>query len=153
MRGSCVAVLLALVVTCSVSRTALAQEEPVPPRPKRDGGGSALLITGSVFVGVGSLSIMASGIAWTVAAAEASKLDSECSGKVCVEGTAGAESLDTARDAKSASIVLFAIGLPVTTAGFVLMLYSGGLSERRRSVSVAPTVGPGGGGARLRMSF
>ena len=95
---------------------------------------------------------MAAGICWLVAAASASNLDQECPGKVCVEGSTGARSLETARDAKSAGIVLFAIGLPVTTGGFVMLLYSDS-RDRRRTLGVSPHVGPERAGADLQLRF
>jgi hypothetical protein len=122
-----------------------------PVRPKR-GGVSPLTITGTSLAGLGGATIMASGICWLVAATAASRLDEDCPGKVCVEGSTGARSLETARDAKSAAIVLFAIGLPMTTGGVVLLLYADP-RDRRRTLRLTPSVGPDRAGADFHLRF
>jgi len=122
-------------------------------KPRGSGGaGSTLMVTGTVLAGLGGATIMASGICWLVAAGSASHLDQDCPNKVCVEGSTGERSLQTARDAKSASIVLFAIGLPVTTAGTVLLLYVDP-RDKRRSIMLSPRVGPERAGADFQFRF
>jgi hypothetical protein len=132
----------------SDAETSLALE---PVRPKR-GGMSTLAVTGTVLSGLGGTTIMAAGICWLVAATSASRLDEDCPNRVCVEGSTGARSLETARDAKSAAIVLFAIGLPVTTGGFVLLLYSDS-RDRKRTLGLTPRVGPDRAGADFHFRF
>jgi hypothetical protein len=162
MRRWALALLFASWAALGEPSPALAQSEEKPAAsesvaldaipPKRGGGISPLTIVGTSLAGLGGATIMASGICWLVAAAEASRLDDDCPGRVCVEGSTGARSLETARDAKSAAIVLFAIGLPVTTGGFVLMLYADP-RDRRRSLRVSPSVGPDRAGADLHLRF
>ena len=123
--------------------------DKIPPKRGRD---STLTIVATSVAGLGGATIMASGICWLVAATEASRLDEDCPGKVCVEGSTGARSLETARDAKSAAIVLFAIGLPVTTGGLVMLLYADS-SDRRRTLGVSPSVGPDRAGANFHFRF
>ena len=151
--------MLALVVTATVIFGAparvLAQSsesralDKIPPKRGKD---STLMIVGTSVAGLGGATIMASGICWLVAASTASHLDNDCPGKVCVEGSSGAQSLETARDAKSAAIVLFAIGLPVTTGGLVMLLYADS-SERRRTLGLSPRIGPDRAGADLQFRF
>jgi hypothetical protein len=110
------------------------------------------MVTGTTLAGLGGATIMASGICWLVAASSASRPDEECPNRTCVEGSSGERALETARDAKSASIVLFAIGLPVTSAGLVLLLYSDS-RDRRKTIGLSPSVGPERAGADLRFRF
>lgn len=123
--------------------------DKIPPKRGKD---STLMIVGTSVAGLGGVTIMASGICWLVAATAASRLDEDCPGKRCVEGSTGARSLETARDTKSAAIVLFAIGLPVTTGGLVMLLYSDP-RDRRRTLRVSPRVGPDTAGADLQLRF
>jgi hypothetical protein len=148
---------LALALCLAVPARATAQESSgdgasLGKIKPRGGGGSPLMVTGTVLAGLGGATIMASGICWLVAAAEASRLDDECPNKVCVEGSSGERSLETARDAKSASIVLFAIGLPVTSAGLVLLLYTDP-RDRRKTLRLSPSVGPERAGADFQFRF
>jgi hypothetical protein len=154
-----IALILGSWITVGEPVLALAQSEEktesdaldkIPP--KRGKSDSTLSIVGTAVGGLGGATIMAAGICWLVAAASASRLDEDCPNKVCVEGSTGARSLETARDAKSAAIVLFAIGLPVTTGGLVMVLYADP-RDRRRTLRVAPTVGPERAGADLQLRF
>src|ERR1044071_3955716 len=69
-------------------------------KPRAGGGLSPLTITGTSLAGLGGATIMASGICWLVAAGSTAHLDEDCPNKTCVEGSPGAHSLETARDAK-----------------------------------------------------
>ena len=157
--------MIALVVAASLTfgapRLASAQGEEkgsdsesraLDKIPAKRGKESTLMIVGTTVAGLGGATIMASGICWLVAASSASRLDEDCPNKVCVEGSTGARSLETARDAKSAAIVLFAIGLPVTTGGFVMLLYSDP-HDRRRTLRLSPRVGADRAGADLQFRF
>jgi hypothetical protein len=148
----------ALAVCATCVRPAFAQdapsEVPLPEAPKREGRGiSSLALTGTLLSGLGGGTLMASGIVWIVAASEASRLDDECPGKRCVEGTTGGDSLERARGAQKAAGILFGIGFPMTTAGLVCFLYTGSLGKKKASVSVAPQVTPRGAGGRLQVTF
>lgn len=152
-----IALVMSSLVTFGAPSLARAQSaesestalDKIPPKRGRD---STLTIVGTAVAGLGGGTIMASGICWLVAASSASRLDEDCPGKVCVEGSSGARSLETARDAKSAAIVLFAIGLPVTTGGLVMLLYADP-RDRRRTLRVSPSVGPDRAGADLHFRF
>lgn len=114
-----------------------------------------LAITGGVVAGLGLVAVFASGITWTVAAAEASRLDDKCPNKKCVIGGDGAQSLESARDAETAAGVLFGIGFPAMTAGLVMLLYSASAGKPRTvpTLQAAPVVGPEVAGARVKVSF
>jgi len=149
------AVLFALAA--AKPRTAFAQEapaavEPPPPKP-----GSSMkptfMITGYSLIGLGTLTLMASGIVYLTAAAAAGRLDEECPNKRCVEGTEGADALDTARDTEQAADILVGIALPVMTAGFVMVIYSGGFQKSRTTVRVAPAVTARSAGGSVGGSF
>jgi hypothetical protein len=159
MRASVVLLVLGSWITLFEPAVALAQTEvksesdaldKIPPKRQKEG--SPVMIVGTAVAGLGGATIMAAGICWLVAATSASRLDEDCPNKTCVEGSTGARSLETARDAKSAAIVLFAIGLPVTTAGTVMLLYADP-RDRRRTLGVAPRVGPDRAGADLLFRF
>ena len=161
MRRFITALVCGFSITLGEPALALAQSEgktasesaaldKIPPKRKK--GDSTLAIVGTAVGGLGGATIMAAGICWLVAATSASRLDEDCPGRVCVEGSTGARSLETARDAKSAAIVLFAIGLPVTTGGMVMLLYADP-RDQRRTLGIAPSVGPDRAGADLRLRF
>jgi hypothetical protein len=157
MRTWMIVLMFGSWITLGEPALALAQSEQrsdaldkIPPKRKK--ADSTLSIVGTTVGGLGGATIMAAGICWIVAAASASRLDEDCPNKTCVEGSTGARSLETARDAKSAAIVLFAIGLPVTTGGLVMVLYADP-RDRRRTLRVSPTVGPERAGANLNFNF
>jgi hypothetical protein len=148
---------LAIVFALAAAKPAFAQEaptavEPPPPRP-----GSSMkptfMITGYSLIGLGTLTLMASGIVFLTAAGAAGRLDDECPQKRCVEGSEGADTLERARDGEQAADVLVGIALPVMTAGFVLVLYSGGFQKSRTTVRVAPSVTARSAGGSVGMSF
>jgi hypothetical protein len=147
--------LSGLLLACALSSPAFAQTSPVfepPPPPKRTPAGKAIEITGLSLTGVGTLTVMAAGITGLVAWGASSRLDDECPNKRCVEGTTGADSLETARDSARATEVLLGIGLPVLTAGFVLMIYSGGF-KKRPAMAIAPRASPRAAGAKVEVLF
>jgi hypothetical protein len=147
--------MLGLLLAWASAPPAFAQTSPVfepPPPPKRSAAGKAIEITGLALTGVGTLTIMAAGITGLVASAEASRLDDECPNKRCVEGTPGGDSLESARDSARATEILLGIGLPVLTAGFVLMIYSGGF-KKRPAVAITPRASPRAAGARVEVLF
>jgi len=137
--------------------TAFAQEAPavVEPPPPKPGSSMkpTLMITGYSLIGLGTFTLMASGIVYLTAASAAGRLDEECPNKRCVEGTEGADALDTARDAEQAADILVGIALPVMTAGFVLVIYSGGFQKSRTTVRVAPAVTARSAGGSVGVSF
>lgn len=119
----------------------------------RGGAGTPLLVTGTVFAGLGMSTLVASGITWLVAASAAARLDEDCPNKHCVEGSSGADALERARSAERASAVLFAIGLPVMTGGCVVLLYFERPKKARRSLTLTPAIGPRHAGADLSVRF
>jgi hypothetical protein len=134
----------------------LARSAPLSAREDGDGAATALGITGTTFIGLGAATFLAAGITWTVAAASAARADQECPNDRCVEGTIGADSLRTARDAEKGADVLVGIGAPVLATGLVLAIVARGLrsgSKRAAAVTAAPVVGSTGGGAVVHVRF
>jgi hypothetical protein len=157
MRFGSLALTIVFALAAAKPRTALAQEapaavEPPPPRPSSSMK-PTFMITGYSLVGLGTLTLMASGIVFLAAAGAAGRLDEECPNKRCVEGSEGADALERARDGEQAADVLVGIALPVMTAGFVLVLYSGGFQKSRTTVRVAPSVTARSAGGSVGVSF
>jgi hypothetical protein len=153
-RGLGLALALVLAFVAGYPRAAFAQEapaaaEPPPPKPG-SGAATAVQVTGYVLMGLGMLTMFASGIVFLDAAGAAGRLDDECPNKRCVEGSEGAKSLETARDTEEAADVLLGVSLPVITAGVVMVIYSGGFSKRKTTVRVAPAVTARSAGGAFR---
>lgn len=125
-----------------------------PPVEKRDNATRVtLLAVGGGLAGLGALAMLGSGITWLVAAGESLALDDECYDKLCYEDSRGGEALERARDAERGAGITFGIGLPVMTAGFVMMLFGAGMGSQR-SLEFSPTVGADGtGGLSVRGQF
>jgi len=155
----CTSLALAIVFALAVTnpRAAHAQEapavvEPPPPKP-RSGAAVTIQVTGYTLAGLGTLTLLASGIVFLDAAGAAARLDDECPNKRCVEGSDGADSLETARDLEQAADIMVGISLPVITAGLVMVMYTGGFDKRRTAVRVAPVVSARSAGASVGVSF
>jgi hypothetical protein len=156
-RWSIFAVMCVCAIVLAHPRAAFAQQapavvEPPPPKP-RSGAAQTVELTGYLLTGLGTLTLLASGIVWLNAAAIASRLDDECPNNRCVEGSDGAESLESARDAEQAADVLVGISLPVITAGFVMIMYTGGFSKRKMAIHAAPVVSARSAGGSVAVSF
>jgi hypothetical protein len=146
---------LVILLSLTLAKTAFAQAgvvEPPAPRPRSDAA-KTLATTGFVLTGLGALTMMASGIVWLNAASHSARLDDECPNETCVEGTSGADSLESARDSERAADILLGISLPVLTAGFVLVIYTGGLNKRTVAIRAAPAVSARRAGGKIEVSF
>lgn len=138
----------------AVPRATVASIGPLLPLPLRPGFGlysgpsRPLRVSGGVVMGLGLLALLGAGITGIVAAAEASRLDDQCPGKVCFEGSRGADTLQSTKDTALAADWLVGIGAPVTASGVVMMLYSAVVERNGRLVSPSPVfrASPGGGG-------
>lgn len=125
------------------------------PEGSRRGGPRLPLVTaGSIFAGLGGMSLMAASITWIVAAGNAAGLDDDCPNKICVEGTFGADRLQTARDAEKAAAILTGIGTPMLAGGMVLLLYASAFPGGSRGpVKAAPVFAPGYAGGMFQARF
>lgn len=120
------------------------------------GGYSAsrpLKATGFVVFGLGLSTLAASGIVAIVAASYASRLDKDCPGKVCVEGTDGADTLHKTQDTALATDWLLGIGAPVTASGIVMLLYSAVVDRYGLTTMPRPVFNASPGGGSLAFSF
>ena len=155
MRLGPLALAIVFALAAAKPRTAFAQEAPVEPPPPKPGSGMkpTFMITGYSLIGLGTLTLMASGIVYLTAASAAGRLDDECPNKRCVEGTEGADTLERARDGEQAADILVGIAFPVMTAGFVMVIYSGGFQKSRTVVRVAPAVTARSAGGSVGVSF
>lgn len=128
----------------------------LPVHPALYGGTSArrpLEIAGFVTFGLGLATLAASGITGIVAAAETSRLDSDCPGKVCVEGSSGERSLNRALGAARATDWLLGIGTPVTVSGIVMLLYSAVVDRYGLLTVRGPVFSASSGGGNLTFHF
>lgn len=129
-----------------------------PEGSRRSGPRLPLVTAGSIFAGLGGMSLMAASITWIVAAGNAAGLDNDCPNKMCVEGSIGADRLQTARDAEKAAAILTGIGTPMLAGGMVLLLYAsafpGSGSPRKDSpLRAAPVFAPGFAGGTFQARF
>lgn len=125
-----------------------------PPVQERDKTARiTLTAVGGGLAGLGALAMLGAGITWLVAAGESTVLDDECPNKICYEDSRGGEALERARDAERGAGIVFGIGFPVMTAGFVMMLFGAGLSDKRTGVAVLPAVDAEGGGLIVEAKF
>lgn len=129
------------------------------PEGSRRGGPRIPLVTaGSIFAGLGGMSLMAASITWIVAASNAAGLDDDCPNKVCVEGSFGADRLQTARDSEKAAAILTGIGTPMLAGGLVLLLYASAFpgspkAPKAPKVRAAPVLAPGFAGGMFQARF
>jgi hypothetical protein len=86
---------------------------------------------GASLLGLGALTMLASGITWLVAWGESRDLEDECPNQQCMVGTEGGDALETSRDAADASEVLLAIGAPTFSVGLVMLVVMATLPRTR----------------------
>lgn len=110
------------------------------------GAATPLRATGAVVMGLGIMALFGAGVTGIVAAAQSSRLGDDCPGKVCYEGTRGADRLNSVRDTALAADWLVGIGAPVTASGVVMMLYSAVVDRYGLSPSPVFRASPSGGG-------
>ena len=77
---------------------------------------------GASLLGLGALTMLASGITWLVAWGESRNLDENWPNQQCMVGTEGGDALERSRDAADASEVLIAIGAPTFSVGLVMLV-------------------------------
>lgn len=112
--------------------------EQVQPEPRTDVG-KPIATVGIILTGLGGATVFAAGVSWLVAAANAARLDDNCPDKQCVEGTRGADDLQTARDAAAGAGILTAIGAPVLASGVILWALGAAGSPTNTALQVVPT--------------
>jgi hypothetical protein len=101
-----------------------------PPAPPGRDAKLPLQTVGTVLAGLGMATWFAAGVTWLVAATEADDLERDCPGRICVEGTSGGDSYETARDAAKATDILVGIAAPVLGTGGILLLFSAAIGPR-----------------------
>jgi hypothetical protein len=120
---------------------------------KSKGDETPLQVVGTVLSGLGAATLFASGITWLIGATHAARLESECPGGLCVEGTSGGSAYVTARDSLRAADIVAGVGFPVLGAGLVLIVFSASIGKRRFVMQNLPVVTAGPSGGSLAVHF
>ena len=135
----------------------------VRPR-ERSGAKIPLAITGSVFAGLGMMTLMAAGITWLTAWGESRELEDKCYSHkdsdgdpippgYCVKGTAGGDAYERTRDSALASQILVGVAFPLMASGLAMTIISVGLHGERDELRYAARLKTTGQGLVLEGSF
>jgi len=131
--------------------------KPAPTAPATGNDGSGRRTAGFVIGGVGLLALVGAGVTGIMVVANDSTIEDECPNQRC--SSDGLDKISTSETL----MVLNAIGLGVGVVGLgvgtvLVLTASSSAPERtgraaRRSVSIAPVMGPAGGGAVVQGGF
>jgi hypothetical protein len=133
------------------------QATPVPPQPE-EGGGSSQKTIGLVIAGVGVAGIAVGGVFGLMASSSWSSAQKECgSPSQCPQYGQAVNDQQSASSSAAVSTIAFVGGGVALAAGLALFLTAPKSdkesAQAAAALSVAPTVGPGGGGLVFKGGF
>jgi hypothetical protein len=109
-----------------------------------------LVVAGTVFSGLGLFTVLASGVTWLVAWGDSRRLEDECYGRYCVEGTPGGERYKDVRDLANASEILVGVGVPLMFGGLAITIIGASLRGEYDGPRIGATVRPNGAALEVR---